>query len=375
MSDYQIRRYDTSGNLLDVISGSNEADYYSKRFARLEYVRAENSMGGMNLLVPMGDYQYEDFSTNQILEIWFEVGGSLQLLNETAYFLRDWELQSFGGEQLINLFAYDANWLLASRIVAANAGSAQAEMTDYADDMMKAIVEDQLGATAVAGRDLSSWLTIAGNLSDSQSISKAFSRRNLLTVCQEIADAGTSAGTRTYFDVVRTGIAKFAFRTYTGQRGQDHGRSSGDIRHVSEQAGNFDDIKFGTYHSEEKNYIYAGGQGEEDAREIVEVSDSDRIADGYPFNRCEGWVDARHCDTTALVTAEANAGLAEGEPKQIMTGRIIDTDDMKYAVHYGFGDIVSAEAFGFNVDCHVSQVKEIVDKNGVSRDIRLRGVL
>jgi hypothetical protein len=48
---------------------------------------------------------------------------------------------------------------------------------------------------------------------------------------------------------------------------------------------------------------------------------------------------------------------------------------MKYAVHYGFGDIVSAEAFGFNVDCHVSQVKEIIDKNGVSRDIRLRGVL
>jgi len=331
MSNYEIRRYDTAGNLLGIIS--------EKQFKKLVSVRTENTMGKMQLILPLGDYQYEDFTTNQILEIWREKNGTNELQDETAWFLRDWVFISSRGEKLVSLIAHDANFLLDTRIVAYDAASAQAEMTDYADDMMKAIATDNLGDDAVSARQLSE-LTISGDLSNSESLSKAFSRRNVLRVCQELAEAATEAGTRTYFDVVRTGVATFAFHTYTGQRGKDHGGGSDDVRLVGEQYGNLEDVAFGTYHSKEANYIYAGGQGEESDREIVEVSDSNRIADGYPFNRCEGFVDARHCDTTALVTAEANNGLGKGKPKQIMTGKLVDTPGMQYGVHYGFGDIV-----------------------------------
>lgn len=361
MSDYEIRRYDASGNLLGIIT----------TFHRLTTIRTENTVGAMELVVPSGTYLYEDFSPNQIFEVWRDKYGSMELQGETAYFLRDWVISSDG---LISLFGYDANWLLSTRIVAYAAGSAQAKMTDYADDMMKAIVIDNFGADAAAARQLAD-LTIAGNLSASESLTKAFARVNVLDVCRDLAEAATEAGTKTYFDIVRTSAGSFEFRTYTGQRGQDHGRTSGDVRLVGEQYGNFEDVQFGTYHSNEVNYVYAGGQGEEDAREIVEVSDSDRIASGYPFNRCEGFVDARNADATASLTAEANTGLGEGKPKQILTGRLVDTPGLQYGVHYGFGDILSAEAFGYSVDCHVKSVRVTVDNNGEQIEARLQGEL
>jgi hypothetical protein len=363
MSDYEIRRYNTSGNLLGITTA----------FTKLTSIRTENTVGVLDLILPAGKFQYEDFSVNQIIEVWREKNGVLELQGETAYFLRDWEIQSSKGERLIRLMAYDANWLLSTRIVAYDAGAATSEMTDYADDMMKAIVTDALGGDAATSRQLSA-LSIASDLSASEELSKAFSRRNVLTVCQELAQAATEAGTNTYFDVVRTGVATFEFRTYTGQRGVDHGRTSGDMRPVGEQYGNFEDVTFGTYHSGEENYIYAGGQGEESAREIVEVSDSVRIADGYPFNRCEGWIDARHADTTALVTAEANAGLGEGKPRQVLTGRLVDTAGLRYGIDYGFGDVLSVEAFGYKVDCHVRSVRRTV-QDGEQIDVRLKGEL
>ena len=362
MSDYEIRRYNPAGVLLEITNA----------ISKLTTVRTENNVGALELIIP-NRYQYEDFSKCQIIEVWRAKGGSMELQGETAYFLQDWEFTSSGGERLVRLLCMDANWLLSTRIVAYDAGSAQAEMTDYADDMMKAIVKDNFGSDAATARQLSA-LTISSNLSASESLTKAFSRRNVLAICQELAEAATSAGTNTYFDVVRTGIGEFQFRTYTGQRGNDHGSISDDVRLVGEQYGNFENVLFGTYHSDEWNYIYAGGQGEEDAREIVEVSDSVRMNTGYPFNRIEEFVDARNSDTTEGVTAEANSKLREGMPKQLISGRLVDTPGLQYGVHYGFGDILSVEAFGYKVDCHVSSVR--IDYDGNEKiEARLKGEL
>lgn len=51
------------------------------------------------------------------------------------------------------------------------------------------------------------------------------------------------------FDVVRTAPAAFQFRTYAGQRGTNHSRTSGDPRLVGKQYGNLAEVSFGTFHS------------------------------------------------------------------------------------------------------------------------------
>jgi len=357
---------DTSGNRLNTIQA----------FHRLDYIRTVNTVGGMMLTLPGKYWQYEDFRVGQLFEIWRDKGGGKTLQGETAYILQDWTFYTDSkGNHLVNLYAKDLNMLLDTRIVAFAAGSTQADKTDYADDMIKEVVDENMVSCTTAARNISN-LTIAPELSASESITKGFAWRKVLRVCQEIAEAATEAGTRTYFDIVRTDRAVFQLRTYTGQRGNDHSRTSGDMRLVGEKYGNLEQPSFGTFHSDEANYIYAGGQGEESAREIVEVSDSTRINKGYPFNRKEYFADARHADTTAGVTSSGNAALGEGVPKQIMSGNLVDTPGMQYGIHYGFGDILSVEAFGFSVDCHVASVSVRVDANRYEQiSCRLRGEL
>lgn len=363
---YQIEHQDTSGNRLHLIQA----------FIHLDYVRTVNTVGAMKLTLPREKWQYEDFRVGQLLEIWREKGGSLQLQNETAYILQDWVFYTDSkGNHLVDLYAKDLNMLLDTRIVAYAAGSAQSDKTDYADDMIKEVVDENLVSATDTDRNISN-LTIAAELSASESITKGFAWRNVLRVCQEIAETATEEGTRTYFDIVRTDRATFQLRTYTGQRGNDHSRTSGDMRLVGEKYGNLVQPAFGTYHADEANYIYGGGQGEEADREIVEVSDSVRIGAGYPFNRKEKFADARHADTTVGVTSSANQALGEGVPKQILTGSLVDTPGMQYGIHYGFGDILSVEAFGFSVDCHVASVAGRVDANKYEQlTCRLRGEL
>ena len=343
-------------------------------FNSLEYVKTQNQIGSLVVDIPRGLYQYDEFSVGDIFEVWREKNGTLELQNETAYFLQNWEFwaDSEGGEY-IRLIASDANWLLDTAIVAAFSGSEDAEMTGIPDDLMKAIVSKQLGSTASAQR---SKITEAPNLgAGGASISKAFAYRNVLTVVQELADLATEAGVWLGFDVVRTAPGAFEFRTYTGQRGQDHGRASGDPRLVGRQYGNLSEATFGTYHADERNVVVVGGQGEGTARTLVMRANDSRVL-ASKWNRREYFKDSRDDSTTAALEADGDAALEEFKPKQRLTGTLHDTPGMQYGIHYWFGDVLSVEAFGYFVDCHVKAVRVRVDQDGGEQlDIKLEGEL
>lgn len=363
---YQVDRFRPDGTRIDSI----------QNFNTLSYVRTENEIGALVLTIPLKAFKYEDWSVNQVLEIWREKNGVLELQNETAYFVQDWELYNDAGQHMIAVFAKDANWLLDTRIVAHYAGSTDSTKTDYADDMMKEIVYSNMGAGTTDTDRVLSGFTIAPDTSASVSITRSFAWGQLTGVMQDICNSATEQGTYTCFDVVRTSPCNFEFRTYTGQRGVDHGRTSGDVRLVGEIYGNLEDARLGTYHGEEWNYVYAGGEGEEYARIIETASDAARIGQGYPYNRREYFQDARQQATTDAVYSDAYAALGEGKPKQVMSGKLVDTYGMQFGIHYGFGDIVSVEAFDTAVDCHVTSVGVKYDaENGEQIDIRLRGEL
>jgi hypothetical protein len=345
-------------------------------FNSLEYVKTQNAIGSLVMNIPRGLMQYDQFAVGDIFEIWREKGGVLELQNEAAYFLQDWEFWTDSeGAEYIQLKANDANWLLDTAIVWAQAGTANAEMTDHPDDMMKTIVENELGATsAVASRTK---LTCAPDLSaGGADITKAFAYRNVLSVLQEICEVAQEQNDVWLgFDVIRTAQGVFEFRTYTNQRGQNHGRYSGDPRLVGRQYGNLSQATFGTYHADERNCVLVAGQGEETARVLVERNNPSRMA-ASKWNRREYFKDSRDEDTTAALEADGDAALDEFKPKQVLTGTLHDTPGMQYGIHYWFGDVLSVEAFGYHVDCHVGSVRVRVDQDGGEQlDIRLRGEL
>jgi hypothetical protein len=345
-------------------------------FNSLEYVKTQNAIGTLVVDLPRGLMQYDQFAVGDIFEIWREKNGTLELQNETAYFLQDWEFWTDSdGAEYIRLVAFDAVWLLDTAIVYAPAGSANAEMTDQPDDMCKTIVTNELGLSSIypARRKLS----VAPNLSaGGASITKGFAFRNVLTVLQEICEvAQEKNGVWLGFDVIRTAPGAFEFRTYTGQRGQNHGRASGDPRLVGRQYGNLSEASFGTYHSEERNNIFVGGQGEGAARQVIYRQNLDRIY-ASKWNQREYFKDSRDDSTTAALEADGDAALDEFRPRQVLTGKLHDTPGMQYNIHYQFGDVLSAEAFGYHVDCHVGSVRVKVDQDGGEQlDIKLRGEL
>ena len=345
-------------------------------FNSLEYVKTQNAIGTLVVDLPRRLMQYDQFAVGDIFEVWREKNGTLELQNETAYFLQDWQFWTDGnGAEFIRLTASDANWLLDTAIVWAYSGSAAASKTDYPDDMLKAIVKEQLGASSgVASRTK---LTCAPDLSaGGASITKDFAYRGVLTTIQEICEVAQEKNSVWLgFDVVRTAPGQFEFRTYTGQRGQNHGRASGDPRLVGRQYGNLSEASFGTYHADERNVVLVAGQGEDAARTWVTRTNDARM-NASKWNRREYFKDSRDEDTTAALEADGDAALDEFRPRQVLTGTLHDTPGMQYGIHYQFGDVLSAEAFGYFVDCHVGSVKVKVDQNGGEQlDIKLRGEL
>ena len=87
-------------------------------FNSLEYIKTQNQIGSLVVDLPRGLYQYDQFSVGDIFEVWREKGGVLELQNETAYFLQNWEFWTDSeGAEYIRLTAFDANWLLDTAIV------------------------------------------------------------------------------------------------------------------------------------------------------------------------------------------------------------------------------------------------------------------
>lgn len=332
------------------------------KITSLEVVHVLNDYGVIGIELPP-DYD-EYIRLDRIIEVWYN--GAL----EAAGWIRKLVFydDENGGEHT-RLIAYTGNYILTSRIIAYAAGSAQASMTDQADDMLKEIVNDNLLGDATGARDLYSTLglTKAANEADGESITKSFAWRPLLNVCQDIADASRAAGTAVYFDwlpkMISANVMSWEFRTWINQRGIDHSSSSGQPVYFGKAWGNLVGPSLEYDFTEEVNYVYAGGQGEGSDRNVNEVSDSDRYGASV-WNRREGFADARNESTDAGVTAKGNEALDKGNPKIAFSGEITESPSTQYGVHWGFGDKVIVEYRGTEYDALVKATSLALRSDG-----------
>jgi hypothetical protein len=262
--------------------------------------------------------------------------------------------------------------LLDNKIVAYAAGSAKAEITNEIDDMMKTIVRDNLGADCTdALRNLgTSVLTVQADATLAPSTTKGMSRRNVLSTLQELAQGSYQGGTYLAFDVVYTSASTLEFRTYTGQRGINHGRTSASPVIISRERRNLEEPALWERHSAERNYIYAGGQGIETER-VVKTSST---AAALGINRREIWIDARNTDVEAAVQEEADYAVYENRYKRTLTGKIIDTSGCMDGVHYRYGDIVYAEYRGMGYDAHMDAMHVTITGGAEVRENYIKGV-
>ena len=303
-----------------------------------------------------------------VVEFWRRpANGSMRLFN--TYFIRAIGRQDDpNGREVITVSGMDSIYLLSGRIVAYDAGTAQTDMTDQADDMLKAMVVDNLGADATGARNIAAnGIAVAGDLAAGPSITKQFSWRPLLEEMREITDKSRQAGTELYFDFVPSfgsdGLLDLTFTTYTGQIGMDRTADSDNPLYFGKEWGNLSQASYVEDHTDEVNYVYAGGQGIQDKRDVQEVSDTDRIGLSI-WNRREGFAYATDMTTPAAVLSRGNAYLEQYRPLRSFSGNLLDTQQSRYGIDWQFGDRVTAQYGGQEFDCMVDAVVFTVDELG-----------
>ena len=341
-------------------------------FVSLSYARSLNDFSPLRLALPTS-FDRTLLRKDGRIQVWRQAtDGPITLDTETVWFIRRWrDTSSQDGTKLLEVTAYSASYLLASRIIAYTAGSAQAVKAAPADNMMKAIVRENLGASAGAGRNISAYLSVQADLSLGVSLSKAFSRRNVLTVLQDISEQAATAGTPVYFDIVAPTPTTLEFRTYATVRGTDRGLSSASPLILSEDRGSLSGVELDDDATEEVTYAYGRGDGIQENAVIATASDAARIGSS-PFGRRERLQDAGNTVSATVVLAYAQKALEEGLPRRTFRAAIVDTPSAAYGRHWFWGDVVAAEHDGITRNCTVEKIQiTLTDTEGERIEARL----
>lgn len=301
---------------------------------------------------------------DRMVQIWRQPpGGRLALWR--VYFIRGWRLEHGGSRELLTLWGPDTNDLLRRRIVAHYAGSSESEYTaTEADNLMKDLVSyavaDGTNPAPSAGSRVWTNFDEAADLTDGPQLDKACAWRPLLTnsgggVLSALHEESVVAGTEVFFDVVVSSVSPssiaFEFRTYTGQPGRD----MTDRVVFDQEDRNLQDPFIQYDYTEEINYVYGGGQGEEAEREIQQVYDAARY-NASRWNRCEGFADARDQKTDNGVREAARALLEASRPRITAGGIPVDTAGTRFGRDWDIGDRVRMRYRRRAFDCLVRSV-------------------
>jgi hypothetical protein len=358
MVDYEVWLDDARGNRLQLLD-----DLLS-----FEWTRTANQIGWFILDLP-ADFDESLLQVDNLVEIWrAPEGGTLRL--EFIGFIRNPDAEERGNTDVIRAAGPDQNDLIKRKIVAYKSTTAQTDKTsDPADDMLKAVVRENLGSLATdTDRDLTALgFTVAADLSAGPNVSKSMAYDKVLETLQEICKQSSQAGTELYFDIVpgfdSTGLVTFEFRTFTGQLGADRTLDSGAPLFFGREWGNLQNCKLEHLYSDEVNVVYAGGQGEGTARVLEERPDESRISLSV-WNRREAFVDARSEKTTALVQAKGDEALNAGRPILRFGGDLVDSEDALYGRDWFHGDRVTCEYRGQQFDGMIKAIKVSVNADG-----------
>ncbi len=346
------------------------------RFTRLKYTLATNGVGVAKLVLPPS-FPLEIVQEDCQLLIYRQFPGRPKYRDgDAVWFIRDWEWSiAQNGRESITLLAYSASEILDRAIVAYAAGSAQATKSSLAiDDMIKALVRENLGSLATdSDRDKSAYLLIESDTSLGPTTTKSMPWRKMLPTMRDLAQDAEGAGTPVYFDVIRrAGESLFTFATYAGQRGVDHGSASGARVILSVRQGTLSEVRWRYATRDERNYIYVGGQSQESTRTIVEVQEADR-QDISPFGRREKFVDARSTEVASLA-AEGEAALRKYRPLETFTTKIRDSQTIRFGREYGYGSIVVADLIHRSVDVRIDAIEVSVGQGKENIKAQLRAV-
>jgi hypothetical protein len=330
------------------------------------YTNVVNGLGPFSLHLP-ASFDRDLIARNRRVEFWRKPPGGSFRRDYVGLITRHFRSQARGGNIVREIGGSSLNVLLKRRIVAYAAGGVHlpySKKTDQIDDMMKAIVRENLGSLANTTRQLSSSLfSVEADAGLGPSITRQFSMDNVFTLLNSLSANARAEGTEIYFEIVPTTETQFEFRTYVGQPGQDRTASSGISPLVfSFERENVSEMSLDEDWEDEINVFQVGGQGEADRRTLLTVNTYSAIQDALA--RAEGFYDGRNIspDATALQDA-GHAELLQHRALKRLTAKIVNAPGALYQKDWWFGDRVTLSFDGLQVDALIRSVSVARDGN------------
>lgn len=334
------------------------------------YTQVINNIGWFQLTLP-GTFDRRVLRKDNRVVFWRKPVGGAGAIAFMGFIRRLRTRTDRNGNYTYIVEGRSLEYLLSGRVVAYYAGHARASQTDQADDLMKSVVDENLGANSLTagGRKASAsisstYFSVQADAAAGPSISIGMSYQNVLDVCRKLADAARTAGTEVYFGIVPTGENTFEFRTKTGQWGQDRTSSYSNGLVFGPEYGNVGAAELDEDSTDEINYAYGLGQNQGSAREVQTSSDTTRTGASL-FAVREGKVDARGETTSAAVLDAADALLVKGRPVTTFSGELLSVPGAIYGKDWNFGDRVTVSFGGRQFTALVRYVKVTVDERGL----------
>lgn len=248
--------------------------------------------------------------------------------------------------------------MLAWNIIDTYAGSAASRKSGAGETVLKAYVDEQAGPGAGArARD---GLVVETDAGQGAFWSGQRSNRELLTVCQEIAEV-----TGLQFGIERTDRYEFEFRVWVPTD-----RRTTVI--FAEARGNMLEPEIVETRSAVANWIKVGADDEGAAREIEYVQDMASIA-LTPQGRRERFINAAG-NTGAELIARGEQELTENRKRVSLSFTVAQSPGCLYAKHYFLGDYVTAVYDGVTYAHRIDRVRWRITADGARLEVSAIGI-
>lgn len=345
--------------------------------ASAEGGRTENDIGTLTLILPGNIYSVRDFDQDGEIYVRRSIGGAEPTLLGKTFFFVDPKIRhqtTEEGEKQLVLTCSDPISLIKRRIVAYYAGNAYTSRADLSDDLVKAIMRENYGASAVdATRNLSARLTIQGDLSLGTAVTDDIAWQQIDSVISNLCEQSWAYNYRLLFDFIATGYGTLDFQTYIGYSGIDHSSDSGDPIVVSDEDGTLAEGYYEEDYTDEFNSTYVGGRGYEDRRNVQNAQDAARVGASF-WNLREKFIGEVNTTSATKILNAANRELSKGRPIKRQGGRIIQVEGVTFGLDFDYGDLITTEYIGNSMDARLATFHWTYDQdNGELMDLYAHG--
>lgn len=384
MAEYEIWLTDDHGRRLELIT----------ELAFITYTRTVRGLGSINVGIPFDIFSKRlnpFFIPDWRIDVWRSPAHGYPMRREDTFLLRKPSLyMRDDGMKMLQFYGRNGVDLLHRRSVIQRAGTSQTAKTDQADDMMKAIVREQMLYGSALDEDgvvdnARAWaqneFLVQGDVSLGPSVTMNFADKKVVDVLKDIQNATfqknalSASDLKIYFDVIPVDVSSLTtsgnaplgweFRTFANRYGLD--RTQGIEFSVENE--NLDKPTYSLNHLEEVTSVWVKGNGQASSQIISNVQDAARM-NVSRWNNVEKIVTASQETSSTGLQNVGQAELYNNIPKEELNAILLNTPGSPttprslYGLDWDLGDIVRVNYGGKQFDVEISTVYVSVNDSG-----------